>query len=126
MQLVHQQKLTRNKARQCSRVRISMPFSCSVSSQPTRGWFRKTVHDVGLVYDLSLHGACVSTDAAIKPGDQVSLVLRLNKSTPPVEVAMATVCWTNYQFHGLAFSALSEASLKRLAEYMGLSGLAKE
>ncbi|MBX3332979.1 MAG: PilZ domain-containing protein [Nitrospira sp.] len=126
MQLVHQQKLTRNKARQCSRVRISMPFSCSVSSQPTRGWFRKPVHDVGLVYDLSLHGACVSTDAAIKPGDQVSLVLRLNKSTPPVEVAMATVRWTNYQFHGLAFSALSEASLKRLAEYMGLSGLAKE
>jgi len=126
MQLVHQQKLTRNKARQYSRFRISMPFSCSVSSQMTRGWFRKPVHDVGLVYDLSLHGACVSTDAAIKPGDQVSLVLRLNKSTPPVEVATATVCWTNYQFHGLAFSALSEASLNRLAEYMGLSGLAKE
>ncbi|MBK9305586.1 MAG: PilZ domain-containing protein [Nitrospira sp.] len=126
MQLVPQQKLAQNKARQYSRVRIPMPFSCSLSSQTTRGWFRKPVHDVGLVYDLSLHGACVSTDAAIKPGDQVSLVLRLNKSTPPVEVAIATVCWTNYQFHGLAFSPLSEASLKRLAEYMSLSGLMKE
>ncbi len=126
MQLIQQQKLVRTKARQYSRIRIPMPFSCSLSSRITRGWFRKPVHDVGLVYDLSLHGACVSTDATIRPGDQVSLVLRLTKGTPPVEVAEATVCWTNYQFHGLAFRALSEASLNRLTEYMCLSGLAKE
>ena len=126
MQLIQQQKVVRNKARQYSRVRIPMPFSCSLSSRITKGWFRKPVHDVGLVYDLSLHGACVSTDAAIRPGDQVSLALRLTKGTPPVEVAEAIVCWTNYQFHGLAFKALSQSSLKQLTEYMRLSGFAKE
>lgn len=126
MQLIQQQELTRKKARQYSRVRIPIPFSCSLSSRITRGWFRKPVHDVGLVYDLSLHGACVSTDAVMEPGDQVSLVLRLTKSTPPVEVAMATVCWANYQFLGLAFTSLSQASLKQLTEYMRLSGFGKE
>lgn len=126
MQTIQHQELARNKARQYSRVRIPVPFSCSLSSRITRGWFRKPVHDVGLVYDLSLHGACVGTDAAIKPGDQVSLLLRLTKSTPPVEVTMATVCWSNHQFHGLAFRALSQASLKQLTEYMCLSGFGKE
>ena len=118
MQTIPQPELARSKARQYSRVRISIPFSCALSSRITRGWFRKPVHDVGLVYDLSPHGACVSTDAAIKPGDQVSLLLRLTKSTPPVEVAVATVCWTNYQFHGLSFRALPPASLKQLTEYI--------
>jgi hypothetical protein len=126
MQTVQQQELTRNKARQYSRLRISIPFGCSLSSLITGGWFRKPVHDVGVVYDLSLHGACVSTDAAIKPGDQVSLALRLTKSTPPVEVAEATVCWTNYQFHGLAFRALSQSSLRQLAEYIHASERSKE
>jgi hypothetical protein len=78
------------------------------------------------VYDLSLHGVCVSTDAAINPGDQVSLTLRLTKGTPPTEVAVATVCWTNHQFYGLAFRTLSESSLRQLAEYMNASGIAKE
>lgn len=118
MQTIPQPEPARSKARRHSRVRIPIPFSCSLSSRITGGWFRKPVHDVGLVYDLSPHGACVSTDAALKSGDQVSLLLRLTKSTPPVEVATATVCWTNHQFHGLAFRALSQASLKQLTEYL--------
>ena len=126
MQTVQQQELTRNKARQYARLRIPIPFGCSLSSLITSGWFRKSVHDVGVVYDLSLHGACVSTDAVIKPGDQVSLALRLTKSTPPVEVAEATVCWTNYQFHGLVFRALSQSSLRQLAEYIHASDTSKE
>ncbi|NGZ02051.1 MAG: hypothetical protein CV090_03250 [Nitrospira sp. WS238] len=126
MQLIQQQNPAQSRARQYSRVRIPLPFSCSVSSQTTRGWFRKPVHDVGLVYDLSLQGACVSTDADIKPGDQVSLALRLNKSTPPVEVAMATVCWTQYQFYGLAFRALSDSSMRQLEEYLHTSETSKE
>ncbi|MGE0643047.1 MAG: PilZ domain-containing protein [Nitrospira sp.] len=126
MQLIQQQNPAQSNTRQHSRVRIALPFSCSVSSQTTRGWFRKPVHDVGLVYDLSLQGACVSTDADIKPGDQVSLALRLNKSTPPVEVATATVCWTQYQFYGLAFRALSDSSMRQLEEYLHTSETSKE
>jgi hypothetical protein len=126
MQTIQQPELVRHKVRRYSRFRIPLPFSCSLSFLSPRWWFRKPVHDVGLVYDLSLHGVCVSTDAVIKPGDQVSLKLRLTKGTPPAEVEVATVCWTNHQFHGLAFRALSQSSLRQLAEYMHVSDIAKE
>jgi hypothetical protein len=126
MQTIQQPDVTRHKARQCPRVRISTPFSCSLSLLGTRWWFRKPVNDVGLVYDLSPHGVCVSTEASIKPGEQVLLTLRMTKGTPPAEVAVATVCWTNYQFYGLAFRRISESSLKQLTEYMNTAGMAKE
>lgn len=118
MQTIQLPDVTRNTVRRYSRVRVFTPFSCSLFSLRTRGWFRKPIRDVGLVYDLSLHGVCVSTEAPIKPGEQVSLTLRLTKSTPPAEVAVAIVCWTNHQFHGLAFRTISESSLRQLTEYM--------
>lgn len=120
MQAIQRPEVVGNKARRYPRVRVSMPFSCSLSSLGTRWWFRKPVRGVGVVHDLSLQGVCVSTDANIKPGDQVSLALRLTKSSPPAEVMVATVCWTNHQFHGLAFSTLSQTSLRQLTEYMML------
>ncbi len=126
MQTIQQPAIARNKVRQYPRVRIPIPFGCSLSLLGTRWWFRKPVHDVGVVYDLSLHGVCVSTDAAIKPGDQVFLSLRLTKGTPPAEVAVATVCWTSHPFHGLVFRTLSQSSLTQLNEYMNASGITKE
>jgi len=126
MQTIQQPELVCPKVRRNSRVRIPIPFSCSLSSLTPRWWFQKPVHDVGLVYDLSLHGVCVSTDAAFKPGDQISLKLRLTKGTPPAEVEVATVCWTNYPFHGLAFSVLSQSSLRQLAKYLHVSDMEKE
>ena len=80
MQTIQQPEVAQNKARRYPRVRIPMPFSCSLSLLRTRWWFGRPVSDVGVVYDLSLHGVCVSTDAAIKPGDKVSLALRLTKA----------------------------------------------
>ncbi len=126
MQTIHPPDLTHDKVRRYPRLRIPTPFCCSLSSLTTRWWCRKPVSDVGVVYDLSLHGACVSTEAAIKPGDKVSLALRLTKGTPPAEVAVATVCWANHQFHGLAFSTVSQLSLRQLTEYLNASGIAKE
>ncbi len=76
------------------------------------------MHDVGLVHDLSTGGVCLSTDAPIEPGDQVSLTLRLSKSAPPAEVTVAIVCWRNQQFHGLAFRMVSESASRQLAAYM--------
>lgn len=125
MQAIQQSEVVRTQARRYPRVRIPVPFGCSLSLT-TRWWFRKSVHDVGLVYDLSLHGVCMSTDAVIKPGDQVSLALRLTKGTPPAEVAIATVCWTNHQFHGLVFRTISHSSLRQLTEYMNAAKSAKE
>lgn len=126
MQTIQQSEVVRDKARRYPRVRIAIPFCCSLSLLGHRWWFRKPIRDVGVVYDLSLHGVRVSTDAPLKPGDHVSLTLRLTKGTPPAEVAVATVCWTNHQFHGLAFRMLSQSSLRQLAEYMHASDIVKE
>ncbi|MBL8073455.1 MAG: PilZ domain-containing protein [Nitrospira sp.] len=118
MQTIQQPGVTPNKLRRNPRVRILTPFSCSLTSLNAGWWFRKSLHDVGLVHDLSTGGVCVSTDALMKPGDQVSLTLRLTKSDPPAEVAVATVCWRNHQFHGIAFGRMSESVSRQLAEYM--------
>lgn len=122
MPTIQQPDATRRKPRRCPRVRISTPFSCSLASLGTRWWFQKPVRDVGLVYDLSPHGLCVSTEAPIKPGEQVSLSLRFTKGTPPAEIAVATVCWTNHQFCGLAFRRISESSVRELTEYVNARG----
>jgi hypothetical protein len=68
----------------------------------------------------------VSTEAVIKPGEQVSLSLRFTKGTPPAEIAVATVCWTNHQFYGLAFRRISESSVRQLTEYMNATGMEEE
>lgn len=122
MQTIQPAGVTRSTPRQYPRVRILTPFTCSLSSISTGWWFRKSVHDVGLVHDLSTGGLCLSTDAPIEPGDKVSLTLRLTKSAPPVEVAMAIVCWRYQQFHGLAFARVSESVSRQLAEYMNATG----
>ena len=62
----------------------------------------------------------MSTEASIKPGDQVSLTLRLPKQVAPAEIAVATVRWTKDQIYGLAFRKLSQSSLSRLNKYMAI------
>lgn len=126
MQTLQQPNTTRNTARRYPRVRLFTPFSCSLSSLDLTWWFRKPVSEVGLVYDLSPHGVCVRTEAVIKPGERIALTLRLTKGTPPAEVAVATVCWTNDQFYGLAFRMISESSVRQLTEYMNAGDLSKE
>ena len=70
-----------NRFRQHSRVRISAPFVCALSHYQSRRWLRRPGVDLGVVYDLSTRGARVSTQAEIKPGDEVTLSLRLPKQT---------------------------------------------
>jgi hypothetical protein len=76
------------------------------------------VRNFGVVYDLSVRGARVSTDAAIKPGDVVTMSLHLPKQIKSAEIAVATVRWTRNQFVGLAFTKLSVSSHERLKRYV--------
>jgi hypothetical protein len=73
-----------------------------------------------LVYDLSILGARVSTEAEIKPGDEITLSLRLPKQIKPAEIAVATVQWAKDQFFGLAFTELSPAAQSRLEKYVSV------
>lgn len=110
-----------NKFRRHPRVRVPTPFTCSVAPLESRGWFRKSPENIGVVYDLSLRGVRMSTEAPIKPGDQVSLKLRLPKQSAPADIAVATVRWTKDQVYGLAFRKLSEAAHSRLSKYMAIT-----
>ena len=109
-----------NRFRQHPRVRISAPFVCALSRRQSRRWLRRPSIDFGVVYDLSIRGARVSTEAEIRPGDVVTLTLRLPKQIKSADIAVATVQWTKDQFLGLAFTELSPAARSRLKKYVAI------
>jgi hypothetical protein len=82
---------------------------------------RRQTIDLGVVYDLSERGARVSTEASIKPGDEISLTLRLPKQIRSAEIAVATVRWTKDQFFGLAFRRLSSDAHCRLKKFVAIA-----
>jgi hypothetical protein len=75
---------------------------------------------LGVVYDISIRGARVSTQAEIRPGDEVTLSLRLPKQIKSADIAVATVKWAKDQFFGLAFTELSPAAQTRLEKYVAV------
>lgn len=95
-----------NRFRQHPRVRISAPFVCALSHCQSRRWLRRPGIDLGVVYDLSIRGARVSTEAEIRPGDEVTLSLRLPRQIKPADIAVATVRWAKDQFFGLAYGII--------------------
>src|ERR1022692_1474234 len=109
-----------NRFRQHPRVRISAPFVCALSRCQSRRWLRSPGIDLGMVYDLSIRGARVSTEAEVRTGDKVTLSLRLPKQIKPADIAVATVQWTKDQFFGLAFTELSPAAQNRLKTYVAI------
>jgi PilZ domain-containing protein len=77
--------------------------------------------NLGLVYDLSVRGARVSTEAPFKPGDEVTLRLRLPKQIRSTDIAVAIVRWTKDQFYGLAFRRLSFDAHDRLKKFISIA-----
>jgi hypothetical protein len=75
---------------------------------------------LGVVYDLSIRGARVSTEAEIRPGDEVTLRLRLPKQIESADIAVAKVRWAKDQFFGLAFMEVSPAAQNRLKKYVAI------
>lgn len=120
MKQTSQQSSVLNRFRQHPRVRISAPFVCALSHYRTRRWLRRPDIDLGVVYDLSIHGARVSTQAEIRPGDEVTLSLRLPKQIESANITVATVKWAKDQFFGLAFTELSPAARTRLKKYVAI------
>jgi hypothetical protein len=78
---------------------------------------------LGVVYDISIRGARVSTQAEIRPGDEVTLSLRLPKQIKSADIAVAKVKWAKDQFFGLAFTKLSRAAQTRLKKYVAVASM---
>lgn len=112
---------TQNRFRRHPRVRLVAPFVCVLSPVRSRSWLRRAPVDLGVVYDLSVRGARVSTEAVVKPGDELSLKLRLPKQIRSAEIAVATVRWTKEQFCGLAFRRLSYDAHGRLKKFVAIA-----
>ena len=111
---------TLNRFRRHPRVRIETPFACALSPLRARRWLRRPPTNLGLVYDLSVRGARVSTEAPFKPGDEVAVSLRLPKQIRSADIAVATVRWTKDQFYGLAFRRLSFDAHDRLRKFVSI------
>lgn len=110
----------KNRFRRHPRVRIAAPFVCALSPVRSKSWLRRPSVDFGVVYDLSVRGARVSTEAAVRPGDEVTLKLRLPKQIRSADIAVATVRWTKEQFCGLAFRRLSPDAHGRLKKFVAI------
>jgi hypothetical protein len=113
-----------NRYRRYPRVRVPTPFPCSLARIEGRTWFNRHDPEVGVVNDVSLRGVRVTTEAEVKPGDRVSLSLRLPNQTAPADIAVATVRWTKDQICGLAFQRLSQSAHGRLRKYMVITARA--
>ncbi len=120
MELSPQRQPKLNRFRRHPRVRIPTPFSCSLYRLSDVGWFRKPTDEIGVVYDLSLRGVRVTTEAPIRPGDEVALRIPLPKQISPAYIDVATVRWTKEQTYGIAFKRLSFSAQTRLRKYMAV------
>ena len=110
--------------REHKRVRVPVPFSCSFSRIGIARWFNGTAQGLGVVYDVSLKGARVSSEAAIVPGDEISVVLKLPLQPSPLAVERATVRWAKNHTFGLEFTNLPPTSAARLKKFFTLHATA--
>ena len=106
--------------RKHARLRIPIPFVCSISRKGVSRWFAKDRIGLGVVYDVSMKGARVSSEAPLKPGDQVMVTLQLPKQIEPLAVERATVRWVKNQTFGLEFMHLTFTGMLQLKRFIAL------
>lgn len=106
--------------REHARVRVPVPFTCALSEKAQSRWYAKKRAGIGVVYDVSLKGARVSSEAPINPGDQVTVLLRLPQQVAPLAVERATVRWAKDQTFGLEFMHLTSTAATRLKRFLSL------
>lgn len=108
--------------REHTRTRIPVPFSCALAEKARPRWFAKKLSGIGVVYDVSLKGARVSSEAPVNPGDQVTVLLRLPQQIAPLAVERAMVRWAKDQTFGLEFMHLTSTAATRLKRFLSSQG----
>jgi len=104
--------------REHTRMRVPVPFSCALAEKARPRWFAKKLSGIGVVYDVSLKGVRVTSEAPMNPGDQVTMLLRLPKQVAPLAVERATVRWAKDNTFGLEFMHLTSTAAIRLQRFL--------
>ena len=104
--------------RKHARLRVSAPFPCSFARVGLNKWLVIERGGLGVVYDVSGRGARMMTEAAIIPGDQIAISLRLPRQASAMFVELATVRWGRDQTYGVEFEDLSPVAHMRLRKFL--------
>ncbi|MGZ8383067.1 MAG: PilZ domain-containing protein [Nitrospira sp.] len=80
----------------------------------------------GSVINLSIKGCKVESDAGVKVGDAMSLILLLSGGEAPTRVDLALVRWANGQCFGLEFVSLGTAEMNRLRTFLASAAGSKQ
>ncbi len=109
---------TATQLRKHPRLRVPAPFPCSFARVGLKKWLTVKRGGLGVVYDVSTKGARVMTEAAITPGDQIAISLRLPNQVSSMFVELATVRWGKEQTYGVEFEGLSPIADMRLQKFL--------
>jgi hypothetical protein len=107
--------------RQHPRLRVSAPFVCSLSRLGLAKWLGRGREGIGVVFDVSMKGAKVMSEAGIRRGDRLSVRLSLPNQASPMTVEEATVRWGKDQVYGIEFLGLSPVAEMRLRKFITIS-----
>jgi c-di-GMP-binding flagellar brake protein YcgR len=111
--------------RQHPRVRISAPFACSFQRRGLVKWISGSHEALGVVFDVSMGGAKVMSEAGIKPGEHMAVSLCLPNQSSPMTVEEAAVRWGKNQTYGIEFLNLSPVAEMRLRKFITIAGKGK-
>ena len=107
--------------RQHPRLRVPAPFVCSLSRLGLAKWLSRGGNGIGVVFDVSMKGAKVMSEAGIQRGDRLSIRLSLPNQASPMTVEEATVRWEKDQVYGVEFVDLSPVAEMRLRKFITIS-----
>lgn len=107
--------------RQHPRLRIPAPFVCSLSRLGLAKWLSRGGDGIGVVFDVSMRGAKVMSEAGIQRGDRLSVSLSFPNQASPMTVEEAAVRWEKDQVYGLEFVDLSPVAEMRLRKFITIA-----
>ena len=100
------------------RVRVDAPFACALARKGLRSWWSSDNRGLGVVFDLSINGAKVLTESAVRAGERMSLTLNLPRQAAPMQVDVAAARWVAGPTVGVEFLSLSPESQWRLRKFL--------
>lgn len=100
--------------------RIGVPtlFPCLFAIIRSHHRFAVEEGDVGVVYDMSVKGARLMTEATMTPGDRIVLSLRFPHHEGPAAIEWGIVRWGGAQTYGIEFDERSLAAAAALERFL--------